>query len=68
MLLCDECGKLLPPPILKPGDLVKLSGGTFAEFAATVEDITPDQRVWVLLDLLGRTTRVAVHPDALQVV
>ena len=68
MLRCDEGGKLLPPPILKPGDAVKISDGPFAEFAATVETISPDQRVWVLLDLMGRTTRVAVHSDALQVV
>jgi len=30
--------------------------------------ISPDQRVWVLLDLIGRTTRVAVQPGVLQVV
>ena len=68
MLRCDEGGKLLPPPILKPGDAVKISGGPFAEFAATVETISPDQRVWVLLDLMGRTTQLAVQPEALQVV
>jgi transcriptional antiterminator RfaH len=68
MLRCDAGGKLLPPPILKTGDAVKISGGPFAEFAATVEEISPDQRVWVLLDLMGRTTRVAVHSDALQLV
>lgn len=68
MLRCDDGGKLLPPRILQPGDVVRLTSGPFAEFVATVEKISPDQRVWVLLDLMGRTTRVAVHPDALQVV
>jgi transcriptional antiterminator RfaH len=68
MLRCDEAGKLLPPPILTAGDAVRISGGPFAEFVATVEEIAPDQRVWVLLDLMGRTARVAVHPDVLQVV
>jgi len=38
------------------------------EFVAIVEKITPDQRVWVLLDLMGRTARVAVQAEALQVV
>jgi transcriptional antiterminator RfaH len=66
MLRCDEGGKLLPPRILKPGDAVEISGGPFAEFVATVENVDPDQRVWVLLELMGRTTRVAVHPDALR--
>jgi len=46
----------------------KLASGPFAEFAATVEKISPDQRVWVLLDLMDRTTRVAVQTEALQVV
>jgi transcriptional antiterminator RfaH len=68
MRRCDESGKLLPPPILKPGDAVKISGGPFAEFAASVEEISPDQRVWLLLDLMGRATRVAVQAEALQVV
>ena len=66
MLRCDEGGKLLPPCILKSGDVVEISGGPFAEFVATVDKIDPDQRVWVMLDLMGRTTRVAVHPEALR--
>ena len=68
MLRCDAGGNLLPPRILKPGDPVRLASGPFAEFVATVEKISPDQRVWVLLDLMGRTARVAVDPEALQVV
>ncbi len=66
MLRCDEDGKLLPPRILKAGDAVEISGGPFAEFVATVEKVEPERRVWVLLELMGRTTRVAVHPDALR--
>lgn len=66
MQRCDEDGKLLAPRILKPKDAVEISGGPFADFAATVEKVDPDQRVWVLLDLMGRTTRVAVHSEALR--
>jgi transcriptional antiterminator RfaH len=68
MLRCDGGGKLLPPRILNPGDAVRISGGPFADFVATVEKISPDRRVWVLLDLMGRTTRVAVNLESLQVV
>jgi len=68
MQRCDEEGNLLPPRVLKPGDVVRLTGGPFADFVASVEKITPDQRVWVLLDLMGRPTRVAVQADTLQVV
>ncbi len=42
--------------------------GRLSEFVATVEKVDPDQRVWVLLELMGRTMRVAVHSDALRVV
>jgi len=66
MLRCDAGGKLLPPRILYPGDVVRLASGPFAEFAATVEMISPYQRVWVLLDLMGRTARMAVQGEALQ--
>jgi len=67
MLRCDVGGKLLPPRILNPGDAVRISGGPFADFVATVEKISPDQRVWVLLDLMGRTARVVVEAEGLQV-
>ena len=68
MQRCDDGGKLLPSRILKTGDTVEISGGPFAEFVATVENVDPNQRVWVLLELMGRTTRVAIHPDALKLV
>jgi len=68
MLRCDGGGKLLPPRILNPGDAVRISGGPFADFVATVENISPDQRVWVLLDLMGWQARVAVQAEALQAV
>lgn len=45
---------------LAPGDPVRLTTGPFADFVASVQQIAPDQRVWVLLDILGRATRVAI--------
>ena len=66
MQRCDDSGKLLPPHVFKAGDAVKIASGPFADFAATVEEVAPDQRVWVLLELMGRTTRTAIHPEALQ--
>lgn len=65
MLRCDSSGKLLPPRLLQPGDRVRLTSGPFAEFVATVEQIDPGRRVWVLLELLGKLTRVAVPADGL---
>lgn len=68
MLRCDANGKLLPPKLLKPGDQVKLTKGPFASFAAEVEKIAPDRRVWVLMEIMGGKTRVAVGADQLRFV
>ncbi len=68
MLRCDAEGKLLPPRLLNPGDRVRLTAGPMADFVATVEAMAPDQRVWVLIDIMGRTARVAVQAEALRAV
>lgn len=66
MLHCDVAGKLLPPKLLKPGDQVRLTSGPFADFLGTIEAIAPDRRVWVLLEIMGGQTRVAVSDDQLR--
>ena len=68
MLRCDAAGKLLPPKQCTKGDAVKLLNGPFAEFIATVEDIDPQKRVWMLIDFLGRASRISVSPEQLQVI
>lgn len=68
MLRCDANGKLLPPKLLKPGDQVMLTKGPFTNFVAEVETIAPDRRVWVLMELMGGQTRVAVGADQLRTV
>ena len=68
MLGCDTSGKLLPPELLEPGDQVMLTNGPFANFAAEVQKIAPDQRVWVLMDIMGAQTRVAVRADQIKAV
>lgn len=68
MLRCDREGKLLPPKLLKPGDEVTLNKGPFANFAATIESIAPDKRIWVLIELMGAQTRVAVSADHVRAV
>lgn len=68
MLRCDAKGNLLPPKILKPGDQVTLTKGPFVNFVAEVEKIAPDRRVWVLMDIMGRQSRVAVEADQLRAV
>lgn len=41
------------------GDTVRVTAGPFAGLLAEVEKLSPDRRVWVLMDYLGKQTRVA---------
>ena len=68
MLRCDAKGKLLPSKLLKPGDQVTLTKGPFANVVATVEKIEPDRRIWVLMEIMGGQTRVAVGADQLRTI
>ena len=66
ILRCDREGKLMPPKVLSPGDEVMVTKGPFAEFIATIERIAPDRRVWVLMEIMGGATRVAVDAHHLR--
>ena len=66
MKRCGDDGTLLPPKRLQPGDSVVLTRGAFANFVAEVEAITPDRRVWILMDIMGGQTRVQVNADQLR--
>ena len=68
MLRCDPSGKMRLPNLLKPGDQVTLTKGPFANFVAEIEKVEPDRRVWVLMDIIGGQTRVAVGVDQIRAV
>jgi len=59
-------GILLPIKKLKKGDQVTVLTGPFADFIATVEKYEDDQRIWILMDLMGRKTKIYTSYDALQ--
>lgn len=63
---CDEDGRIIPPADLQTGDVVEIITGPFANFVTTVERLSADRRVWVLLDILGSQTRVKVSVDGLR--
>ena len=54
MARCNAGGKLLPPNQLNKDDAVQLLTGPFADYIAKVETIDADQRIWVLMELMGR--------------
>ncbi|ULB12120.1 transcriptional activator RfaH (plasmid) [Cereibacter azotoformans] len=63
---CANDGTLLPPEQLSLGDRVRIISGPFADYVATVEQIEPDKRVWILLDILGGQTKTQIQIAALQ--
>ncbi|GGD29935.1 transcription termination/antitermination protein NusG [Sinisalibacter lacisalsi] len=63
---CRPDGVLGAPEDLPQGAAVRITTGPFAEFVARVEQMAPDQRVWVLIELMGRKTRIAVPRDGVR--
>ena len=57
---CDVSGKILPMKKLINGDQVKILRGSFANFIAEVEKYETDQRIWVLIDLMGRKAKIQI--------
>lgn len=62
---CDGEGILRPTQGIEVGQDVQVLRGPFANFVAKVEEISPDQRVWILIDLLGQSSRISVAKDAI---
>lgn len=65
-LRCDDESVLLPEADIGPGDRVRVTAGPFAEFVCTIDSTPKDQRVWVLLEIMGREARVALPARIMQ--
>jgi transcriptional antiterminator RfaH len=63
---CDQDGRLVPQKPLSPGDEVMLTRGPFMDFVARIERMAPDERVHVLMDLMGAQTRLVVRAQHLR--
>ncbi|KEO58238.1 transcription termination/antitermination protein NusG [Thioclava indica] len=62
---CDENGVLIEGSRFSVGETVSLTTGPFAEFVGRIESIDADQRIWLLLEFMGRQTRVCANADTL---
>ena len=62
----DLSGKLIPVQKLKKGDQVTVLKGPFANFIATVENYEAEHRIWILMDLMGRKTKIQTPSDDLK--
>ena len=51
---CDEAGLYRRNEDLEVGDGVRITGGPFAQYFGQVHALSSEERVWVLLDALGR--------------
>ena len=57
---CDEHDLVAEVEDFEEGQSVKVGHGPFADWVGEIVEMTPDQRAWILIDLMGRQTRVAV--------
>jgi transcriptional antiterminator RfaH len=62
----DLSGKLIPVQKLKKGDRVTVSKGPFANFIASVEEYETDQRISILMDLMGRKIKLQTPLNTIQ--
>lgn len=58
---CDDCGTVQPEAEFDVGDTVQLRHGPFANWIGKIMSLPDQQRAWVLLDIMGGQTRVAVN-------
>jgi len=61
----DSSGKLIPMVKMNTGDKVEILKGPFVNFIATVEEYETEQRIWVLIDLMGRKSKILAPSDTL---
>ena len=45
----------------KIGMNAEITNGPFAQLIGKIEEIDADQRIWILLDILGTQTRVSIN-------
>jgi transcriptional antiterminator RfaH len=51
---------------LHAGNQAQVTQGPFSGFIATISDIEPNNRIHILIEIMGQTTKVAINAGALQ--
>ena len=51
---------------LHAGNQTQVTQGPFSGFIATISDIEPNNRIYIIIEIMGQTTKVAINADALQ--
>ena len=68
MLRCDNSGIIIPQGTLSKGDSVEILKGPFASFIAKVETVDSEQRVWIMMELMGHHAKVKVAAEQIRCV
>lgn len=63
---CDDDGCLSLHAEFKEGESVRIARGPFAGLVGRIDQLTPEKRVWVLLDVIGKSTRVSIRDENLR--
>jgi transcriptional antiterminator RfaH len=63
---CGEDGTITLEHQFHGGSTVSIANGPFASFIGEIERITPDRRVLVLIDFMGKQTRVMLAASDLR--
>ena len=63
---CAQTGEFTALPDLAPGDPVRIRMGPFADLVGRIDDLELQERVRVLVDLMGRTVPVSLSARALE--
>lgn len=71
MARCDKQSLLRQPSAAQPcqlhaGSQAQVTQGPFSGVIATISDIAPSNRINVLIEIMGQTTKVAINIGALQ--
>ena len=64
---CDENGMLFPPKDIKKGDKIMVRNSAFSKFISTIDQIDSKNRIWVLMNILGRQSRFQVKSEQIQI-
>jgi transcriptional antiterminator RfaH len=62
----DSSGELLPIEKLQKGDQIKILKGPFANFIATIETYETNERIWILMNLMNRMTKIKTSSEYVQ--
>lgn len=63
---CDARGRIGAPQDLKVGDRIRVISGPFADTVARIETLEEGERLGILMDLMGRETRISLAGDRVE--